>query len=123
MRDTLRAGESLEQGQRITSDNNGYRLIMQSDGNLVLYCSEHMVPQNAIWSSNIYNKSPFVGPYRLVMQDDGNLVVYDTHNRAIWASGTHHRGVRPRRLVMQDDGNLVIYDGDNYPTWASDTGR
>jgi hypothetical protein len=123
MPNTLQTGESLASDGRITANSNAYRLIMQSDGNLVLYASEHTVPQNAIWSSNTCNKSPFIGPYGLIMQDDGNLVVYDAYSRPVWASDTCHKGARPHRLVMQDDGNLVIYDGNNQPTWASNTCR
>ena len=123
MPDTIRSGESLGQDQCLPSTNNTYRVAMQRDGNLVLYCSDHMVPQNAIWSSDTCNKSPFVGPYHLIMQNDANLVIYDTYNRPVWASNTQHNGTPPHRLVMQNDGNLVIYDANNHPTWASNTNR
>ena len=88
MLDTIRSDETLGQDQRLTSTNNGYGVIMQTDGNLVLYTSEHTVPQNAIWNSGTCNKSPFVGPYRLVMQNDGNLVIYDGNDHPTWASNT-----------------------------------
>jgi hypothetical protein len=123
MPDTIRSGETLGQDQKLSSNNNGYHIIMQSDDNFVLYNSLHMVPKNAIWSSQTCNKSPFVGPYRVAMQNDGNLVVYDTYNRAVWASNTQHKGSPPHCLVMQDDGNLVIYDANNHATWASGTNR
>lgn len=92
MRDTLRSGGSIGNNERITSGNNAYHLVMQGDGNLVLYVSNHPVPENAIWTSNTCNKSPFVGPYRMTMQHDGNLVVYDTYNRAMWTSNTCYKG-------------------------------
>ncbi|CAF5067308.1 unnamed protein product, partial [Rotaria sp. Silwood1] len=103
MPDTIRSSEGLAQNDRLTSTNNAYRLIMQSDGNLVLYCSEHTVPENAIWSSGTCNKSPFVGPYHFAMQSDGNLVIYDTYGRAVWASDTQHQGSPSHRLLMQND--------------------
>jgi len=67
MPDTIRSGEALEQDQHLTSNNNDYRIITESDGNLVPYNSEHTVPENAIWSSNTCHKSGFIGPYRLTM--------------------------------------------------------
>lgn len=123
MPDTIRSGETVKQEQTLTSGNNGYRIIMQGDGNLVLYNSTHMVPKNAIWASNTCNKSPFVGPYHLIMQHDANLVIYDAYSRAVWASNTQHKGTPPHRLTMQSDGNLVIYDANNHATWASGTNR
>jgi hypothetical protein len=48
MSDTIRSGERLEQDQCLPSNSNTYRVAMQGDGNLVLYCSDQMVPQNAI---------------------------------------------------------------------------
>ena len=37
MGDRLQDGEKLEVGQSLTSANGAYRLILQDDGNLVLY--------------------------------------------------------------------------------------
>lgn len=67
MPNTLRCGQTLANYGCLTYNNNAYSLIMQSDGNLVLYNSEHIVHQNAIWSSKTCNKSLFVGPYCLTM--------------------------------------------------------
>lgn len=121
--DTIQSNKGLGQGERLTSTNNGYHAIMQSDGNFVLYNSLHMVSKNAIWASNTCNKQGFFPPYRLIMQDDGNLVIYDNNRNPVWASNTYHKGRPPHRLVMQNDGNLVIYDANNSPTWATGTNR
>ena len=97
----------------IPSNNNKANLLMQDDGNVVLYS-----PNGPKWASNTNGKG--VAPYRLVMQDDGNLVAYDSKNAPLWASNTNNKGTGPFRAVMQDDGNFVVYAG-NQPTWASDT--
>ena len=52
-------------------------LVMQSDGNLVLYDSN----QHAMWSSGTENHASF-----LVIQDDGNAVIYQLP--PIWATNT-----------------------------------
>jgi tRNA A-37 threonylcarbamoyl transferase component Bud32 len=61
-------------------------LVMQDDGNLVLYAKNGSV----IWASNVTGKQ---GDYFLSLQDDGNLVVYqgkkNTPNiKPIWATNT-----------------------------------
>ena len=95
------------------SSNRKYKLIGQSDGNLVIY---KITPsgESAIWASNT-NKGP--GSYNFIFQDDGNLVIYSS-NKAIWASNSNGKG--GNRLVMQNDGNLVIY-APSGPVWASNT--
>ena len=44
--DVLRAGESLGIDQKLTSSNGKYSLIMQGDGNLVLYA-----PSRPVWAT------------------------------------------------------------------------
>ena len=116
------------------------RVIMQSDGNLVIYDSS----SRPLWATNTAG-SPGA---RLALQADGNLVVYSSSNTVLWASNTQNnpdltsdsptmtpgaggngrlypgQGVisadRRFRLTLQPDGNLVLYS----PTrvlWASGT--
>ena len=59
-----------------------YRLVMQDDGNLVVYDTYGV----ATWASDTCRKGS--KPHRLIMQDDGNLVVYDGGSAPTWASGT-----------------------------------
>ena len=106
-------GYEIGFGAGIYSQNNRFRLIMQDDGNLVLY----KIPENRpIWASNTNGQ----GGVRAVMQYDGNFVVYTANNVPRWASRTEGRGAN--YLVLQDDGNLVIYSiGYNLVHWASNT--
>lgn len=103
---TLRAGEQLR------SYNDMYRLILQGDGNLVLYDRSRGKP---LWASNTVRS----GANRLVLQGDGNLVLY-RGGKPFWASNTVRKN--SDRLVMQNDGNLVLYAGRK-PVWASGTDR
>jgi LysM repeat protein len=117
--DVLRAGESLGIDQKLTSSNGKYTLIMQGDGNLVLY-TESNTP---VWATSTQGS----GAVRASLQDDGNLVLYTKEVErqfrrdvavAVWASQTRGENVR---LILQDDRNLVIYTSDGRELWASGT--
>ena len=110
--DTLYEGEALTPGQRLTSLDGRFNLILQTDGNLVMYD-----PHNrAIWSSNS-NGHPNVS--EAIMQPDGNLVIYENGSNPYWATQTSGDASQPS-LVMQSDGNLVMYStGTSY--WSSKT--
>lgn len=92
----------------------GFRLIMQLDGNCVLYDSG-----NPVWDT----KTSGNVDSSITMQRDGNLVVYKPGGVPIWASQTGGVGKGPFRLVLQQDRNLVIYDGTGTPTWASKSNK
>jgi hypothetical protein len=80
-----------------TSNPLSYELVLQDDGNLVIYNASG----RALWASNtdIHN------PTQAVMQTDGNFVIY-SGGHALWATGTNDGG---QALCFQDDGNLVVY--------------
>lgn len=109
VRDRLLPGEELAQGQELRTSNGG-RLVMQTDGNLVLYAPPNLTP---IWATDTAGK-PVT---RAVFQKDGNLVMRSPpgyggvpEGRGWWDSGTKDRGVT--QLVFQTDGNLVWYKGE-----------
>lgn len=109
----LSAGQYLCPGEEITSSSgpagppNTYRLILQTDGNLVEYSQF-----KALWASNTAGQTV----QDAVMQGDGNLVIYTPSGTPIWASGTSgHPG---SHLVLQGDANAVIYTTSGSPVWA-----
>ena len=109
----LRAGQSLYVGQMLVSQNGNFQLVLQPDGNLVLY---QVSPTLALWSSQTAGQPSS----ELVMQPDGNLVLYDqaTPPNVLWNSQTYgHEGAF---LLLQDDGNLVVYT--EIPCWSAGTG-
>lgn len=112
MADTLGSDQRLISNNQdsIVSNNGQFQLVMQRDGNLVLYKSG-----SALWASG----TDGLDVEFCVMQSDGNLVLYlEGSGRAVWASGT--AGNPGSFLVIQDDGNLVIYK-PNHPIWATGT--
>lgn len=113
----LFSGQVLFPGQSLQADNNGHTLIMQTDGNAVLYNTQSGQPT---WASNTQG----IIPRDLIMQTDGNLVVYDSDGQPKWASNTYNNP--GAYLDVQDDGNLVIYRAGTIPApnnalWASNT--
>ena len=102
------------------SPNQEFVLIMQRDGNLVLYQvigSQPIEPGveftgEPIWASGTVDPGDY-----LVVQLDGNVVIYNSAGVAVWSTRT--AGDIPTGLYLQDDGNLVVYVLN--PAWASAT--
>ncbi|MEU9480438.1 hypothetical protein [Streptomyces sp. NPDC048191] len=109
---TLKAGWSVQA--------NLTRLVMQNDGNLVMY---RLRDGKAIWATGTWGHP---GAYA-VMQKDGNFVIYDANNSFLWNSNTAWSQDSPGAwAVMQDDGNFVIYKlaggpGRGGALWATNT--
>jgi len=112
---TLRGGGRLNPGQQLRSNNGRYTLIMQRDGNLVLYERGG----RAVWDTGTWGGPPETLPIRAEMQHDGNFVLYDAVNEPRWDSGTWNNA--GSRIVLQDDRNLVIYNRNNQALWDSGT--
>ena len=87
----LTAGSRLNSGEQLVSSNGWYRLVVQGDGNLVIYDKAG----TAVWDHGQGVRSPQGGGnYHLVMQVDGNLVMYNTDTgEVIWTGiDTNKRG-------------------------------
>jgi hypothetical protein len=96
-------------GATIRSPDNRYRIVYQTDGNLVIYDD---VLGTAPWGS----RTGGTAPGRVIMQNDGNLVIYDAAGRGIWGTGT--TGNPDAFAVLQNDGNLVVYSAAGVPLWG-----
>jgi hypothetical protein len=92
----------------LTSTGGRYRLVYQSDGNLVLYDSSDGTAQ---WNSGTGGTSAG----QVAMQSDGNVVVYDAQGTAHWTTNT--AGNANATLVVQSDGNLVVYSSGGQAVW------
>ena len=65
----LRPGEGLTVNRTVSSCDGRFTLILQGDGNLVLYWNGH----GALWSSSTYGKPVS----HVFLQGDGNVVLYN----------------------------------------------
>jgi hypothetical protein len=106
----LAGNVSLTANQSLASCNGGFTLIMQGDGNLVLYQSG-----TALWASNTVGS----GADEAIMQGDGNFVLYTSSGSPVWASGT--AGNAGAYLDVQNDGNVVIYSSSGSALWSTGT--
>ncbi|MHC5256255.1 mannose-binding protein [Streptomyces sp. UC4497] len=92
---TIGAPSVLEVNQAWTT--NRIRMIMQPDGNLVVYNEKN----KPIWASMTFGER-----HRAIFQNDGNLVIHNADDRPIWASKSHgHEGAR---LILRADAKVVI---------------
>jgi hypothetical protein len=106
----LTANRELTANQSLASCNGDYTLIMQGDGNLVLYQGS-----TALWASNTAGTAAD----EAIMQGDGNFVVYTSTDTPLWASGT--AGNSGAYLDVQNDGNVVIYSASGTALWSTGT--
>lgn len=59
------------------------QLIMQTDGNLVLYVSQKTGAAN-VWSTDTFRGGAAKTGSKLVLENNGTLVLYNSSNAAIW---------------------------------------
>lgn len=92
----VRGGTTLTANTTVTSPNGLHRLVMQADGNLVLYSSGA-----AAWATGTNGRANV----KAVMQTDGNFVLYQG-TTAVWNTQTN--GQTGAVLELRDDGALAV---------------
>ncbi|MET9699984.1 hypothetical protein ABZY31_24105 [Streptomyces sp. NPDC006529] len=120
----LAVGERLDSGTSLVPTPGKPELVMQPDGNLVIYAVGNIRPDLPLWNSGTYG---YWGAYAL-MQEDGNFVIYKKDGGpgkggAVWASGTYgtRTDTTPRAWFV-DWGELeVIGRSDAVPSWRTAT--
>lgn len=117
---------TLSAGEKLTSPNGAYTLLMQSDGNLVLYETSCLGQPNCKhhWDSKTYGNS---GGAYAAMQPDGHFVVYKSPGTGSpgFQSKSFGSGGLSFSLDVQDDANVVVYRTDLTPKralWSWKTG-
>ncbi len=105
------ANTGLGPGDSLSSCQACFDLVMQTDGNLVLYRQGGQ----ALWATGTSGQKGLT----FVMQTDGNAVLYSNAGCPLWDSATS--GNAGAFLALQDDGNLVVYGASGKALWASNT--
>jgi parallel beta-helix repeat protein len=96
----LQINQVLGANDYLKSPNGQYRLLMQTDGNLVIYNASN----TAVWNSQTWGMP---AQYATLTQG-GNLVVYGS-SHIYWSSNVNP-GVGPAYYAsLLDDGTLAIY--------------
>lgn len=97
----LAGGECMFLGDVVSSCQTCFKLVLQDDGNLVIYPTVDSV--KSVWASFTQGK----GAVKACMQDDGNFVLYTATDAPVWSTKTsNYPGAY---LEMQFDGQLVIW--------------
>ncbi|WP_330261910.1 hypothetical protein [Streptomyces sp. NBC_00539] len=107
----LNTGQRLAPGEKMTNPTQVTELVMQPDGNLVLYAlgnpGGYRLP---LWNSGTYGNP---GAYA-TMQDDGNFVIYRQGGSAqtgggIWHTATYgdHTEMKPQ-AKLEANGNFKV---------------
>jgi hypothetical protein len=99
----LKPDEALSPGQAVSSCDDRFHLVMQNDGNLVLYQGIPAQSLQPLWSTNTQGTTGQTA----AMQTDGNFVLYDASSTALWSSTTQNNP--GSYLAVQTDGNAVVY--------------
>ena len=89
MTDRLNTGQSLQISETLGSPDGRFSLILQPDGNLVLYDQDGQ----PAWASGTDGREVSSA----TMQDDGNLVLNSPNGDPVWASDTY--GIVIARLL------------------------
>jgi surface antigen len=123
----LKPKEILRPGQYLRSDDRAYQVVMQHNGNLVIYDRHH----TAVWES-----ATSAPGSHLVMGPGGSLTIYGPLGKELWSTNTPgHPGAY---ASLETDGNLVVYRkgkaiwssggiggviGDDYPPRLRDAAK
>lgn len=94
----------------LNSERGESQLVLQGDGNLVIYCMS-CKPVRGLWDSQTAGK----GGKTLFFQTDGDLVLKDGNGKVIWHSNLKSScpGSERAYYTLQDDGNFVmLYDSE-----------
>jgi len=104
------AGTNTQVYDSIFSDHQNDELVLQVDGNLVIYNISNN-QKKPIWSANTQGKD---GKY-LFFQADGDLVLRNTQGKVVWHSNIKSTcaGSELAYFTLQDDGNLAMLYNDN----------
>ncbi len=108
-------GTTTQLYNSIYSEHQTDQLIIQEDGNLVIYCVT-CNPVKALWSAQTRGKDGKT----LFFQSDGDLVLKNSFGKTVWHSNIHStcKGSDQAYFTLQDDGNLLMLfnegvDGSN----------
>lgn len=101
--ETLESGMKLLPNQSIYSKNRRYKLMMQTNGNLVLYKNEI-----SIWSSGTTGNA---NAY-FILQPDNRLIVYSSSKKLLWEWKYSPKSNSISFLVIRDDLGIVLNNQD-----------
>ena len=110
----LVSNEVLAVGQSIQSPNGLFTLLMQNDGNLVVYGPFDGV-DTVYWASGTNG----TGANRAIVNPDGRLEMFDAGDNLEYSTLSGATTTVNPLLRLEDDGQVVIYRHDGQRVWES----
>ncbi len=103
-------GTNVTVPNTVMSAGGSDQLILQDDGNLVLYCTT-CNPVKPLWASQTRGKDAKT----LYFQTDGDLVLRNSYGKTVWHSNIRSTcsGSERAYFTLQDDGNMVMLINQN----------
>lgn len=115
IKDTLNLGDKLKPGESICSPNKAYRLVYQTDGNLVTYKTDG---SGAVWASASNSSNPGY----VAVDTYGQLQVFNNSGVSIWTSKQNSSWTSSTVTAkLQNDGSLVTSGPWGGVFWSSGT--
>ena len=113
--DVLSSGVFLQENEELVSSNGWFRLVLQTDGNLVIF-QKPPTNETAIWSTNTVDSPGGGGNYQLRMALNGNLPIdrNDNIGEFIWNPGLKKIGdvkTGTSGVTFQNWTPLDVYGG------------
>lgn len=103
----------LNDNGTLSSPDGQYSVVMQHDGNLVMYRTTDRAP---VWASHTAGQG--TAPFQLNLAQNGNMCVYDTNNSVEWCSGSQDKGTAPW-VASVGSGSFCINDSTGTNTWCA----
>jgi len=107
----------FNQGESLASLNGNYKLVVQTDGNLVLYNTS----RNEYWWSSGTQNQGSNGPITLELNTNGNLTLFSHPSgvkTAYWTAAAAPISAY-YSLCMQNDRNVVLFNATGQYYWAT----
>ncbi|XP_028079843.1 G-type lectin S-receptor-like serine/threonine-protein kinase At1g11303 [Camellia sinensis] len=123
--DILRAGESINTNQTLTSAGGNFALGFFSPGNstnrYIGIWYKTISKQTVIWVANRENLLAQNSTAVFRLGDDGNLVIFYGRGQVVWSTNATILILAIDSTVAQlsDNGNLVLRLGDDTLLWQS----
>ncbi|KAJ3025991.1 UNVERIFIED_CONTAM: hypothetical protein HDU68_006363 [Siphonaria sp. JEL0065] len=124
----LKPGQLIGGCWRLTSPSGQTGLLLQPDGNAVIYsiwyntlCNTGLGCVTATWNAGTNGKAPHsiqLGLGRFFVST--SAAAGYSGNQVVWDSMKQGSTVNTL-LCMQNDGNLVVYDNGNAVVWTANT--
>lgn len=98
----------LSPGMYLTSPSNLYFVLMQTDGNFVIYAGTPSSIGPSLWAANSWNAQP----YQVRLQADGNIVSIEGDGSVNWQIGwADPLPAGPYFAQLLDDSSLCLFAG------------